>query len=84
MRSGTINRAMVVQCCTIHCTGLRPLSRIRTSNPYQSTSILLKTLHPQSEDRIRSQTLYPAELRARRNANAVKIDYDREPRSSTR
>jgi hypothetical protein len=33
---------------------------------------------------VRSQTLYPAELRARRSANAVKIDYDTEPRSSTR
>ncbi len=33
---------------------------------------------------VRSQTLYPAELRARRSANAVKIDYDTPPRSSTR
>ncbi len=32
---------------------------------------------------VRSQTLYPAELRARRSANAVKIDYDMPPRSST-
>ena len=33
---------------------------------------------------VRSQTLYPAELRARRRANTVKIDYDTPPRSSTR
>jgi hypothetical protein len=32
---------------------------------------------------VRSQTLYPAELRARRSANAVRIDYDTPPRSST-
>ena len=32
---------------------------------------------------VRSQTLYPAELRARSGANAVKIDYDTRERSST-
>jgi hypothetical protein len=28
---------------------------------------------------VRSQTLYPAELRARRSSNTVKIDYDTPP-----
>src|SRR5580704_13676966 len=32
---------------------------------------------------VRSQTLYPAELRAPRNANAVQIDYDTRAESST-
>jgi hypothetical protein len=32
---------------------------------------------------VRSQTLYPAELRARRNANAVVIDYDTAGGTST-
>src|SRR5271156_3376671 len=32
---------------------------------------------------VRSQTLYPAELRAPRNANAVQIDYDTRAETST-
>src|SRR5271154_5748211 len=32
---------------------------------------------------VRSQTLYPAELRAPRNAIAVRIDYDTPPKTST-
>src|ERR1700722_20587212 len=32
---------------------------------------------------VRSQTLYPAELRAPRNANAVQVDYDTRAESST-
>ena len=32
---------------------------------------------------VRSQTLYPAELRARRNANAVPLDYDTAVSTST-
>ena len=36
----------------------------------------LKTHVPQKDFLIRSQTLYPAELRARRNTDSVFLDYD--------
>jgi hypothetical protein len=51
--------------CTIHCAELAHFSPHTMISPTERDPILLKTHGTQIDERIRSQTLYPTELRAR-------------------
>jgi hypothetical protein len=69
--------------CITFCIKPTHFSPNTVISPSQSDSNLLKTHVPQNAFLIRSQTLYPAELRARRNADAVLLDYDTAGGTST-
>ena len=69
MRKQTLTKkcAIAASDCTIDCTNPNLSSPFLVISSAQHYPIRLKIQGPQKRGRIRSQTLYPAELRARNN-----------------